>query len=322
VSTVSTPAQLLEEGRFFSDVGKLDAARQVLEEALAAGADPAETQALLALTAVRDSRWRTAEAHARAAEAAGFAEPWFERLRGRVAFRRGRRAEALAAYRRAAALAPEDIGALYDGLCAELAAGDDVATQALLDRMRRLDRAAAATVKATALVDLAGLRFEAARDELRGLVESTDVEALNNLAVALVACGETRAGRSVLRRALVAGERTSFWQDLQHNRRLLVGQTLRPLTEDPDADIPVLRRTGPKPFLIIGIPLVIALLLRDLISTNAVVAGALIGAVAVSIAAVLLLRPGEYHALPLQSGVTVHRPSVLARAARRHRTGG
>lgn len=310
---------LLEDGRFFSDVGKLRAADQALHEALRMGEDAGTAHGLLALNAVRDSRWRDAARDLAAAEAAGFHEDWVERLRGRILFRSGDSPAARLAFLRAAEIHPGDAGALFDALCVALSQGNASRVSTLLASLEEIvgddDRLAR---QARSLVALQQCDWETALTELSIFVESDNVVALNNLAVALIAQGRVGEARAAMRRALIAGERSAHWDDLQRNRRLIVGQTLRPLKDEPESDVPVFRRSGARPIVIVGVPLLIALLLRGLLDTHAWVAAMIVFWVVLSVLAVLLLRPGKYRAIPLWSGVTVHRDSTLRRWLGRH----
>jgi len=187
--------------------------------------DPA-VQCHLALALLRSGSCKPALAAADNAVALGGDEAQAQHLRGAALLRTGQAALAVDALRRAQAAAPGDAGVLCELAIAQCAGGDVAGGLASAEAAVRLQPRGAAAHNAAAVCLLALRRWPEAEAAARRALEVNrgDVQASNNLALALASQGNRLEALTFLREARTHSEVMRSAHDVVvRNQRLLGG---------------------------------------------------------------------------------------------------
>lgn len=192
---------------FYSDIGEVEKAIEVLEQAIANGVSNESIRRKLALALLRVDRVDDARRTLSVDEDS--TDPATQSALGRVAARSGRFPEAMARLRRALELDPSFPTALMDGgiLLMEMGRFDEA--RPLLERALEQDAYLAEAWNALGVIESSENHVQAAISAWRRAIEADPrmIDALYNLGLMLGRNGDTRGALDALRRysALVSG---------------------------------------------------------------------------------------------------------------------
>lgn len=208
------------------------------------------TAADRALEDIREGRWASALRHADTALAEGSTEAWLPRLRGVALSNLGRVDDAAAILEAVAEEDPSPV-VLHELAAARLAGDDLLGARRAVNHALAVDAVAPHTRRAAALLAMRNGDWAVAETELRAVViaDQFDIEALNNLAIALVQQGRSGEAVQYMGHARSRGQSTRHWRLLDHNYELLVANR-RPGDDDsapPPTPRAATSEDGPRP---------------------------------------------------------------------------